>query len=90
MRIDWTEHAEMRLLEWSRLKNITRAEVEANVEKPDQIVKGHEGLQVAQSARGEGLLRIPFAEAEGGRKIVTLYWTSQVARYWEEPDANSI
>ena len=54
---------------------------------PVQIVAGHAGLQVAQSRMDEGLLRVPFFEVEGTRKIVTVYWTSQITRYWR-PDAN--
>ena len=55
----------------------------------EQIVIGHSDLQVAQSRRSHGLLRVPFLEVEGCRKIVTVYWTSQTGRYWR-PDANRI
>ena len=30
-----------------------------------------------------GLLRVPFVEVEEGRKILTVYWTSRVEKYWE-------
>ena len=32
----------------------------------------------------DGLLRAPFIEIEGKRKILTLYWTSKVGKYWKE------
>ncbi len=87
MNVVWTEHAEHRLLEWSKKRSVTREQVETVVIAPEQIVAGHAGLQVAQSRMGTGLLRIPFFELEGARKIVTVYWTSQITRYWR-PDEN--
>lgn len=87
MKVVWTEHAEHRLLEWSKKRGVTRAQVETVVISPEQIVAGHADLQVAQTRMGRGLLRVPFFELEGGRKIVTVYWTSQITRYWR-PDAN--
>lgn len=46
---------------------------------------------VAQARRGNGLLRVPFLEGEGERKILTVYWTSKVEKYWrEEQDANPV
>ena len=83
MKVIWTEHAEHRLLEWSNNRGITRKQVEAVVISPEQNVAGHAGLQVAQSRMDHGLLRVPFFEVEGGRKIVTVYWTSHISRYWE-------
>jgi len=87
MNVAWTEHAEHRLLEWSRRRGITREQVEDTVVTPAQIVPGHAGLYIAQSRMGPGLLRVPFFEVEDSRTIVTVYWTSQINRYWR-PDAN--
>lgn len=39
---------------------------------------------VAQARIRKGLLRVPFVEIEGKRKILTVYWTSKVERYWKE------
>ena len=83
MKVVWTEHAERRLLEWSLKRSISREKVEAVVLSPEQVVQGHAGLSVAQSRMGRGLLRVPFFEVEADRKIVTVYWTSRVNRYWE-------
>lgn len=62
---------------------MTRQEVEQLVLGPEQIVGGDAGLRVAQSRRGQGLLRAPFLDIEGHRKIVTVYYTSRVERYWK-------
>ncbi len=77
-------HCPTRQLEWHKTRDVTRAEVEAVTSAPQQVVRGHAGVLVAQSRLRGGLLRVPFVEVEGCRKIVTLYWTSQVARYWED------
>jgi hypothetical protein len=39
---------------------------------------------VAQVKYGAGLLRVVFIDHDGERRILTLYWTSQVERYWRE------
>jgi len=58
--------------------------VEALVEAPEQIVRGDEDARIAQVRRGQGLLRAVFLEIGGGRKILTLYWTSCVNRCWHD------
>ena len=42
---------------------------------PEQIVPGDQDTLVAQARRGNGLLRVPFVEVEGKRKVLTLYWS---------------
>jgi len=81
MNVIWTRHAEERQKEWEKKRGITRQEVEALVMEPAQIVPGDRGVSVAQESRGEGLLRVPFVEAAGGRKVLTVYWTSKVEKY---------
>ena len=83
MKVIWTGHAKRRLLEWSKRRGLTQEQVEAVVRSPGQTVLGHADLWVAQSRVGDGLLRAPFFEVEDGRTIVTVYWTSQIRRYWE-------
>jgi len=51
---------------------------------PEQIQLGDQGAFVAQSKKHDGLLRIPFIKIEGKRKILTIYWTSKIDRYWKE------
>jgi hypothetical protein len=83
MQIVWSRHAEERHQQWQQRLEITRAEVEAIVLSPQQIVVEDDVL-VAQSQRGEGLLRVVFVEIGNTKRILTLYWTNQVKRYWQE------
>ncbi|MCR4408481.1 MAG: DUF4258 domain-containing protein [Anaerolineae bacterium] len=89
MKIVWTRHAIQRQEEWYKKLGITRQEVEDLLRNPQQVVPGDLNALVAQARRGNGLLRIPFVEAEGELKILTIYWTSKAEKYWqEEQDAN--
>ena len=91
MQIIWTRHAEERQREWQIKVGITRQEVEEAVRNPAQVAPGDLTALVAQVRRANGLLRVPFVEVTEGRKILTVYWTSKIDKYWrEEPDANSI
>ncbi len=91
MEIRWTKHAEGRQKEWAKKRGITRQEVETLLMNPEQIVPGDQEALVAQVKRKGGLLRVPFVETEGKRKILTVYWTSRVKKYWkEEENADSI
>jgi hypothetical protein len=29
-------------------------------------------------------LRVPFVDVEGNKKVLTIYWTSRVEKYWKE------
>ena len=84
MRIIWTRHAEDRQQEWEKRLRITHREVEEALRDPEQIVAGDLDVLVAQSRRGKGLLRILFVEVVGDRKVLTVYWTSKVEKYWQE------
>ena len=83
MKVIWTRHAIGRQQEWQAKLGITRAEVEEVVMNPAQIVPGDLEALVAQTRRGRGLLRVPFAQAGDDRKILTVYWTSKVEKYWK-------
>ena len=83
MSVTWTHHAEQRLVEWSRRRGVTRDKVEDLVASPTQLVPGDLGTMVAQVRYGGGLLRVVFAEEADERRILTLYWTSRVERYWQ-------
>ena len=52
-------------------RGITRQEVEEALTQPEQIVYGDQGL-IAQVRRGGGLLRVPFLEEGGDRKVLTI------------------
>ena len=91
MRIVWTRHAQERQQEWEKKRGVTRQEVEDVLKDPEQIVPGDRDVLVAQARRGEGLLRVPFVELEGKRRVLTVYWTSRVEKYWRGvPDANAL
>jgi hypothetical protein len=57
--------------------------VEAVVRNPQQVVS-EDDVFVAQAKLGNGLLRVVFVEIGGTSRILTLYWTNQVNRYWQE------
>ena len=80
--IIWTKHARERQKEWEKKLGITSQEIEYVLDNPEQIVPGDQGVLIAQTRRSNGLLRIPFIEVDGNRKILTVYWTSKVDRYW--------
>jgi hypothetical protein len=91
MNIIWTRHAEERQKEWEKKLRITRQEVEDMLRNPGQIVPGDRDALVAQARRGNGLLRVLFVEVEGNRKVLTVYWTSKVEKYWkEEQNENTV
>jgi len=91
VKIIWTKHAADRQLEWEKKLGVTRQEVEEVLSNPEQIVPGDLNTQVAQTRRGKGLLRVPFVEATGNRKVLTVYWTSKIEKYWKgEQDADTV
>lgn len=81
--IVWTKHAEERQQQWNDRLAITREEVEAILQNPQQVV-AEDGVLVAQTQRRNGLLRVVFVEIGGTYRILTLYWTNQIKRYWQE------
>jgi len=84
MKVIWTKHAEERQKEWEKKLGITKQAVEDLVNSPAQIVPGDMEALVAQKRVRNGLLRTPFIEMGESRKILTVYWTSKVERYWRE------
>lgn len=84
MEIIWTKHAEERLKEWQKRIDISRQEVEDLLRAPEQVVPGDMTALVAQKKKEDGLLRVPFISVEENNKILTLYWTSKIERYWRK------
>lgn len=82
MKILWTRHAEDRQKEWEKKLGIKKDEVERVLRDPEQIVPGDKEILVAQSRTHGGLLRIPFVAIGEDRRVLTIYWTSKVERYW--------
>lgn len=83
MQIVWTKHASERQQQWNERLGITREEVEAAVTNPQQII-WEDDVWVAQVKRGNGILRVPFVEIGNTKRILTMYWTNQIKRYWQE------
>jgi len=83
LKIIWTRHAAERQREWFRKLGITKQEVEDILKNPGQIVPGDLEAKVAQAKSRDGLIRIPFIKTEEGYKILTVYWTSKVDKYWK-------
>lgn len=82
MEIRWTNHAIERLQRWRKSHGVTSADVEEILREPDQVVPGDQEAQVAQSRYEGGLLRVVYVEQVDERRVLTVYWTSQVERYW--------
>ncbi|MCG9886169.1 MAG: DUF4258 domain-containing protein [Cyanobacteria bacterium] len=82
MELFWTKHAAERQQQWEQRKGITRGEVEVVAKSPEQIVPDDPPVEIAQSRYKEGLLRVPFVDDIDQRRLITIYWTSQVKRYW--------
>jgi len=84
MNIIWTKHAEDRQREWERKLGITKREIEDLLSNSEQVVPGDRNTLVAQVRSRNGLLRVPFVEVEKDKKVLTVYWTSKIERYWKE------
>jgi hypothetical protein len=82
-KIVWTRHAEERLAQWSSRFSINKEDVKNLISKPSQLIF-EDDVIVTQSKLGNGLLRIVFVEIGSTYRILTLYWTNQVKRYWRE------
>lgn len=82
--IEWTRHAKDRQQAWQISHGIARADVEATLAEPEQDLQGDLGTRIAQTRRGDGLLRVVYVTQGDTRRILTLYWTSKIDKYWEE------
>ena len=65
---------------------ITRLQVEQIIMNPEQIVPGDLDALVAQARNQGGLIRIPFLEKDAEIKLLTVYWTSKIEKYWRETE----
>ena len=76
--------------EWEKTLRITRDEVESLIKSPAQVVSGDMGILVAQGRTRDGLLRVPFVRTEDSLRIITVYWTSRIEKYWEEKSEDKV
>jgi hypothetical protein len=84
MKCKWTKHASERQKQWHVILGISREEIEEIVLNPAQVVPGDIKVQIAQTKIGGGLLRVPFIKENDDRKILTVYWTSKIDKYWRK------
>ncbi|MCS3939535.1 hypothetical protein GGP84_002167 [Salinibacter ruber] len=84
MDIVWTKHAEERQEQWNEKRGIPRNEIEDVIGDPGQVVSGHGDAEVAQKRRGPGLIQVPFVREGSERILLTVYWTSDVDKYWND------
>jgi hypothetical protein len=67
-------------------RGIDIASVESTLERPQQIVPGHSGLTVYQRRIPVGeriyLQRVVVDESVDPRKVITVYRTSRISKYW--------
>ncbi len=83
MNIIWTKHAQERLAQWQQKLKILKQDIENIVLNPQQIVEGDLGTSVAQSKFENGLIRVVFTKDSGNLKVLTLYYTSKIDKYWK-------
>ncbi|MGC9169093.1 MAG: DUF4258 domain-containing protein [Desulfurella sp.] len=83
MNIVWTKHAQERLTQWQQKLNIRKLDIENIILNPQQIVAGDLDALVAQSKFESGLIRVVFKKESGNIKILTIYYTSKIDKYWK-------
>jgi len=83
----WTSHADKKLVN----REVDRSEVERTLEHPDEVVGAYPGRDIYQRCYydkilgQEMLLRVVVEETASELIVVTLYKTSQLARYARRP-----
>jgi len=73
VRINGSKSLKLQKRRWKKVLN-----------NPEQIVPGEMDVLIAQSRNRDGLLRVLFIQEGDARKIITVYWTSKVEKYWKE------
>jgi hypothetical protein len=82
-RIHFLPHAQFQM----DRRGISRAEVEAVIRSPGQVLPAEKGRRICQSKLGLGgrmLLRVVVKEDSIGYHVITAYKTTKVAKYWRE------
>ena len=80
--IEIRPHAKKQLLQ----RNISEALVKKTLLQPGQIADSYGGRRVAQdifTEKGEKfLLRVVYEETKKGLKVITVYRTTKIEKYW--------
>lgn len=82
MKVVWTDHARVRQGAWEERLGISASTVERVARSPEQVVPGRGRARVTQARWQHGLIRVIFVDHGEERRLITVYWTSQVDRYW--------
>lgn len=85
MSFQLTQHAR---LEMER-RRISEQIVRQVLDNPEQVVPEREGLaayqsRVATEDRGDMLVRVIVEERANPRRVVTVYRTSKIEKYWRQ------
>ncbi len=92
LKIIFTEHAREQLRE----RKISQELVEEVLKDPEQVVQDAEGNPIAQSRyfdKEEGkemLLRVFYREEQGTRRVITVYKTSRIRKYWKQEEGDPL
>jgi len=83
----WTAHAIMEM----RRRGIAAAAVEEVLDSPGQRLVVRAGREVWHSILPDGyLLRVVIDVDRNPARIVTVYRTSKVSKYWRRPDESDV
>ena len=92
LKIIFTEHAREQLRE----RKISQELVEEVLKDPEQVVQDAEGNPIAQNRyfdKEEGkemLLRVFYREEQGTRRVITVYKTSRIRKYWKQEEGDPL
>ena len=83
----WTDHAIMA----ARRRGIAAVDVDAVLDSPGQRMVVRAGREVWHSILTDGyLLRVVIDVDQTPARIVTVYRTSKVSKYWRVPDESDV
>jgi len=84
--IKLSKHAERQIIE----RNLNLKEVKETVINPDQVIDSKKGRKIAQKIyKKEGkefLLRVIYVKEGDNMKIITVYRTSKIDKYWRKTE----
>ena len=67
-------------------RDLSERIVVSALEKPEQILQSKKGRKIAHKiftkSGEEFLLRVVFSEEDDTKKVITVYCTSKISKYW--------
>jgi hypothetical protein len=79
-----SRHAQMQM----KRRGVNASEVTRIIRWPDQVVPSTKGRQIFQGLIGKTrrlLLRVVIAEDSIAYRVITVYKTSKISKYWRAP-----